>query len=113
MSLLNDGREPSSHRLTAISRTTRDRDSQFAFIADQYLNMLAKILGNRLARTLLWGGLGAASGYGFARGGLLLACYMVDHTAWEQIWAGWSLVIFTIAYGITGAIYGFTSARNG
>ena len=75
--------------------------------------MLAKILRNGLARTLLWGCLGAAAGYGFARGGLLLACYMVDHTAWEQIWAGWSLVIFTIAYGITGAIYGFTSARNG
>lgn len=82
-------------------------------IAEHYLTMLAKILRNRFTRTLLSGCLGAVFGYGITRGGLLLACYMVDHTVWEQLWAGWSLVVFTIAYGITGAIYGSASGKNG
>jgi hypothetical protein len=82
-------------------------------IAEQYLEMLAKILRNRFARTLLFGGLGAVFGYGITRAGMLIGCYMVDHTLWEQLWAGWSVVIFTMAYAIIGAVYGSTPVQDG
>lgn len=66
----------------------------------------------RLAKTLLSGCLGAAAGYVATRGAFSFACYFVDHTSLEALLAGVSECVFTMAFGIIGAIYGFAAGTH-
>jgi hypothetical protein len=57
-------------------------------------------------KTVLFASLGAAAGYAVTRGGLSFICYFVDPMLWVGLWADWSLMVLTGAYGVAGAVVG-------
>lgn len=66
----------------------------------------------RVVRMILFGFVGAFGGCAGTIVGFFVICFVAGHTSSEYVWGGWSVLIFTISYGVAGEVYGAAYIAN-